>query len=97
MEKAVKFKRTWFNSFVLLNPTTPNLRAKQVGQTQDFPGGPVVKTPPSQCRGPGFDPGQGTRSHMPRLRVRMPQLKDSACYKDGSSCVLQLRPYSANK
>ena len=22
----------------------------------DFPGGPVVNTPRSQCRGPGFDP-----------------------------------------
>ena len=26
-----------------------------------FPGGPVAKT---LCRGPGFNPGQGTRSHM---------------------------------
>ena len=25
----------------------------------DFPGGPVVKTPRSQCRGPGFDPWSG--------------------------------------
>ena len=22
----------------------------------DFPGGPLAKTPCSQCRGPGFDP-----------------------------------------
>ena len=30
----------------------------------------------SQCRGrPGFIPGQGTRSHMPQLRVCMQQLK----------------------
>ena len=34
----------------------------------DFPGGPVAKTPCSQCRGLGSIPGQGTRSHMPRLR-----------------------------
>ena len=27
----------------------------------DFPGVPVAKT---LCRGPGFNPGQGTRSHM---------------------------------
>ena len=27
--------------------------------TWDFPGGPVVKTPYSQCRGPGFDPWSG--------------------------------------
>ena len=25
----------------------------------DFPGGPVVRTPCSQCRGPGFDPWSG--------------------------------------
>ena len=29
----------------------------------DFPGGPVVKTPCSQCRGPGSVPGQGIRCH----------------------------------
>ena len=34
----------------------------------DFPGGPVVKSPCSQYRGPGFIPGQGTRSHMPQQR-----------------------------
>ena len=27
--------------------------------TKDFPGGSVAKTPQSQCRGPGFDPGSG--------------------------------------
>ena len=34
----------------------------------DFPRGPVVKTLHSQCRGPGFDPVQGTRSRMLQLR-----------------------------
>ena len=34
------------------------------GTLGDFPGGPVVKTPCSQCRGPGSDPCSGTRSHM---------------------------------
>ena len=28
----------------------------------------MVKTPGSQCRGPGFNPGQGIRSHMLQLR-----------------------------
>ena len=28
-------------------------------ESWDFPGGPVVKTPHSQCRGPGFDPWSG--------------------------------------
>ena len=44
---------------------------------RDFPGGPVVKTPYSQCKGSGFDPWSGnyiphaatTRSHMPQLRL----------------------------
>ena len=30
----------------------------------DLPGGPVVNTPRSQCRGPGSIPGWGTRSCM---------------------------------
>ena len=38
-----------------------------------LPGGPVAKTPRSQC--PGLILGQGTRSHMPQLGVGMPQLK----------------------
>ena len=42
-----------------------------------FPGGLVAETPHSQCRGPGSIPGQGTRPHMPKLRVCMLQLKIS--------------------
>ena len=42
---------------------------------RDLPGGPVVKTPSSQCRGLGLKPAQGTRSHVLQLRVRMSQLK----------------------
>ena len=37
--------------------------------------GPVAGTLRSQCRGLGLIPGQGTRSHFLRLRVRVPQLK----------------------
>ena len=29
------------------------------GNVRDFPGGPVVKTPCSHCRGLGFDPSWG--------------------------------------
>ena len=36
-----------------------------------FPGGPLTKTPCSQCRGLGLIPGQGTRSHMPPRRVHV--------------------------
>ena len=41
------------------------------GQERDFSGGPVAKTPCSQCRGLGLDSqceGQGTRSSMLQLR-----------------------------
>ena len=31
---------------------------------RDFPGGAVVRTPLSQCRGPRSTPGQGTRYHV---------------------------------
>ena len=34
-----------------------------------LPGSPVVKTPYSQCKRPGFDPCQGTRAHMPQLKI----------------------------
>ena len=29
---------------------------KEKNQLWDFPGGPLAKTPHSQCRGPGFNP-----------------------------------------
>ena len=43
--------------------------ARQLGnflKTLNFPGGPVVKTPGSRCRGPD----QGTRSYKPQLRLQ---------------------------
>ena len=43
---------------------------------EDFPCGPVAKTPHSHCAGgPGPIAGQGAKSHKPQLRVSMPQLK----------------------
>ena len=39
-------------------------------RSRDFPGGPVAKTPHSQCRGAGLIPGQGTRPHMPQLKIK---------------------------
>ena len=45
------------------------------------PGGPVVKTPHSQCRVPGFNPWSGNQIHLGQLRVHMPQLR---------VCMLQL-------
>ena len=40
---------------------------------RDFPGGPLTKTPSSQCSRLGLSPGQGTRSHMLQLTVCMRQ------------------------
>ena len=55
----------------------------------DFPGGPVARTPCSQCRGP--------RSH-PWWDPTCPIKKDPACCSENwRSCVLQLRPGAAKK
>ena len=35
----------------------------------------MAKTSPSQCRGLGLIPGQGTKSHIPQLKVHILQLK----------------------
>ena len=73
------FRHHLFNAYVLLALNVHHLtlfpqQASKVG-CQDFPGGPIDKTPCFQCRGPGSIPGQGTRSHMLQLRVRTQQLK----------------------
>ena len=44
-------------------------------RTLAFPGGPVAKTPCSQCRDSGLIPGQGTGPRMPQLSVHKPRLK----------------------
>ena len=56
-----------------------------------FPGGPVAKTPCSQCRGPEFDPWSGNE-------VPHDATKDPACPKeDWSSCMVKLRPAQPKK
>ena len=49
---------------------------------KDFPGGPVAKTPYSQCREPGFNPGRGTRSQMTQLKTlhASVKIKDPECH-----------------
>ena len=37
----------------------------------DFPGGPVAKTPSSQCGGPGFNPWSG--NYIPHATTREPR------------------------
>ena len=39
------------------------------GECRDFPDGPLAETLSSQSRGQGSIAGQGTRSHMPQLRL----------------------------
>ena len=51
---------------------------------------------PPNAGGQGSIPGQRTRSHIPQLRVCMPQLKHPACHsEDQTSYVHQLRPGAA--
>ena len=45
---------------------------------KDFPGGPVVRTPWSQGRGPGSTPSQENSSPIPQPRARMLQLRPGA-------------------
>ena len=51
---------------------------------------------PSNAGDPGLIPGQGTRSHMPQLRVRMWQLKDPAC-RNYRFCAATKVPHAATK
>lgn len=55
-----------------------------------FPGGPVAKTRPSQCRSPGSTPGQGARSHMLQLRPGAENIHISRLVNLQRSSVLPL-------
>ena len=46
-------------------PTVQNRKLYSISWDRDFPGGPVAKTPFSECRGPELDPC----SHMLKQRV----------------------------
>ena len=63
------------NIFSNQSPRAKEIKAK-INKWEDFPGGPVVKTLRSRCRGPGFDPWSG--NCRPQLRARMPQLRPGA-------------------
>ena len=64
----------FFFFFFFARPAT-RLSVIEDGLSGDFPGDPAVKTPSSQCRGPGFDPWSGNYKPHARLRVCMWQLK----------------------
>ena len=59
----------WINNKVLLW----HRELYSVSCDGDFPGGPVAKTPHSQCRGPGFDPWSG-------IQIPHATTKDSSCH-----------------
>ena len=52
-----------------------NFTHSETSGKSDFPGGHDVKTPCSQCRGPGCNTSQGTRSYVLQLRICILQLK----------------------
>ena len=54
-----------------LNTTKTDMLAKLKIQLRDFPGGPVAKTLPSQCRGPGFNPWSGNQ--VPHAAIQSSQ------------------------
>lgn len=60
----------------------------------NFPRGPVAKSPHTQCRGPGFYPCQGTRSHVQPLSVLMSQPKTPPTATK-TVCMPQSRPGAA--
>ena len=84
--EIVKDRGAWWatvhgvaKSWIQLSDSTTKAIAKKNELKRElpgeFPGDPVAKTRRSQCRGPGLIPTQGTRYHMPQLRVCMLQLK----------------------
>ena len=56
ISKNIIFKRSLCFIDGYLLAVSSHDRERKKGEKGDFPGGPVSKTPHSQCRGPGFDP-----------------------------------------
>ena len=78
------------------NRDIPEKHSKDT-HSRDFPGGPVAKTPHSQCREPGFEPWSGNLIAHAATKSLHATTKDPTCHnKDGGAHVLQLRP-SAGK
>ena len=47
--------------------------------SQNFPGGPVVKTPHFHCRGHGFDPSSSGKFRMPHGVAKKKKKKTKGC------------------
>ena len=66
----ISFRMDWLD-FLAVQGTlrmSPYLTANESCTVRNFSGSSVAKNPCSQCRGPRFDPAQGTRTCMPQLR-----------------------------
>ena len=53
------FKVMLRGNFIALKAYISKEERSKINDLWDFPDGPVVKMPRSQCRGPGFDPWSG--------------------------------------
>ena len=68
--------------------------AMKTGTLWDFPGGAVVKTPCSQCRGAQVQSlvRELNPTCMLQLRVHVPQLRNQRAATKELACLPQLRP-----
>ena len=89
--RALALKQTTWSRFLLYHLLAlPHLsnqvihllkkKKKKKGNNKHFPGDAVIKTPHSQCRGPGSIPGHGTRFHMMQLRLHMPPQRSKSLH-----------------
>ena len=78
-----------FSNFCAFAPTYHWCLTCNESSLRDLPAGGAgeAKSLRSQCRGPGLIPSQGTRSHMPQLRVCMPHLKTLRAPTKDPVCV----------
>ena len=60
-------------------------------RAQNLPCGPVAETLHSQCRGLGSIPGQGTRSHMPQLKIPCASTKNNVLHSATKSSQVTAR------
>ena len=67
LARATVTRQVRMRSFMVVKTYGRKQNKKHQG---DFPGGPVVKTLHSQCRGPGFNPWSGNQ--IPHAATKIP-------------------------
>ena len=88
----------WLYEFILISDKI-NFKTKSIirNKVRDFPGGPVVKNPPSNAGDTGWITGQGTKiphavgqlSHAPQLLSLAASTREPACRKLQSPHALE--------